>query len=298
MKKLQAAARALARLHHFLGGSLWNDLALVVVLVFVIVGVFAPWLAPLDPNFQNLAARLEPPLTEGHVLGTDRLGRDVLSRLILGSRVSLLIGAVAILLSVAVGVIYGLISGYFGGKWDSVLMRVVDAWLAFPFLLLAIVIVAVLGPGLWNLVIALALTGWVVYARLVRGEVLSLRERAFVSAARQLGVSHHRIMIGHILPNVFAPVLVVATLELGIIIVMEASLSFLGLGVEAARPTWGGMLADGRAFIDRAWWLATFPGLAIFVLVLAINVLGDSLRDALDPRWERAGKKGGVVVES
>ena len=184
MKRLQAAARALARLHHFLGGSFWNDLALLVVLVFVIVGVFAPWLAPVDPNAQNLATRLQPPLTEGHLLGTDRLGRDVFSRLILGSRVSLLIGAVAILLSVVVGVIYGLVSGYFGGKLDSVLMRVVDAWLAFPFLLLAIVIVAVLGPGLWNLVIALALTGWVVYARLVRGEVLSLRERAFVSAAR------------------------------------------------------------------------------------------------------------------
>lgn len=297
MRRMQALARGIARLHRFLGGSVWNDVALLVVLAFIATGLLAPLLAPLDPNAQDLAARLAPPLSEGHPLGTDRLGRDVLSRLVLGSRVSLLIGAVAILLSVAVGVLYGLVSGYFGGKADSVLMRVVDAWLAFPFLLLAIVIVAVLGPGLWNLVIALTLTGWVVYARLVRGEVLALRERPFVRAARQLGSPHHRIMAGHILPNVLAPVLVVATLELGIIIVMEASLSFLGLGVEASRPTWGAMLADGRAYIDRAWWLATAPGLAIFVIVLAINVLGDALRDALDPRWERAGRKGGVVVD-
>jgi peptide/nickel transport system permease protein len=279
------------RISTFFGGS-WTVLAaLTVVLVFVVMGVLAPWLAPLDPNVQNLGARLQPPLTDGHPLGTDVLGRDVLSRLIYGSRVSLVIGFAAVALAGVVGVTIGLVSGYFGGRTDTALMRVVDAWLAFPFLLLAIVIVAVLGPGLRNLVIALVVTGWVVYARLVRGEALSLREREFVLSARGLGASHGAIMVGHILPNVLAPVLVVATLELGIVIVTEASLSFLGLGVEASRPTWGGMLADGRAYIARAWWLATLPGLAIFALVLAVNVLGDGLRDALDPRSARRIRK-------
>jgi ABC-type dipeptide/oligopeptide/nickel transport system permease subunit len=275
------------RVTAFFGGS-WAVLAaLTAVAAFVLVGLFAPWLAPLDPNAQDLGARLQPPLSEGHLLGTDLLGRDVLSRLVYGSRVSLVIGFTAVALSGVLGVALGLVSGYFGGRTDTVLMRIVDAWLAFPFLLLAIAIVAVLGPGLRNLVIALVVTGWVVYARLVRGETLSLREREFVLSARGLGVSHPATMVGHILPNVLAPVLVVATLELGVVIVTEASLSFLGLGVEASRPTWGSMLADGCAYIARAWWLATLPGLAIFAIVLAVNVLGDGLRDALDPRSAR-----------
>lgn len=278
---------ALRRVTVFFGGS-WTELtAFAAIIVFVLVGVFAPWLAPLDPNAQDLAARLQPPLTGGHLFGTDLLGRDVLSRLLYGSRVSLVIGFTAVALSGVLGVTLGLVSGYFGGRTDTVLMRIVDAWLAFPFLLLAIAIVAVLGPGLRNLVIALVVTGWVVYARLVRGETLSLREREFVLSARGLGVSHVAVMAGHILPNVLAPVLVVATLELGVVIVTEASLSFLGLGVEASRPTWGGMLADGRAYVARAWWLATLPGIAILAVVLAVNVLGDGLRDALDPRTVR-----------
>lgn len=277
----------LQKLYRFFGRSNLAMAALAVLILFVLVGVFAPWVAPQDPNLQNLANRLQPPLSEGHLLGTDGLGRDVLSRLIYGSRISLIVGFSAVLLSAVIGIIVGLVSGYVGGWVDSLLMRIVDAWLAFPFLLLAIAIVAVLGRGIDNIVIALVITGWVLYARLVRGETLSLREREFVLSARGLGASPMSIMVKHILPNCLAPIMVVATLEVGVVIVTEASLSFLGLGASASEPSWGGMLADGRAYLTRAWWLATLPGLAIFVIVLAVNVLGDALRDALDPRHEK-----------
>lgn len=278
---------AIRRTYRYFGRSNLTMAAIVVLLGFVVIGIFAPWLAPYDPNAQNLAMRLQPPLTEGHLLGTDGLGRDVLSRLIYGSRVSLMVGFSAVLLAAVLGIAIGLVSGYLGGWVDSVLMRIVDAFLAFPFLLLAIAIVAVLGRGLDNIVIALVITGWVLYARLVRGETLSLREREFVLSARGLGTNPFAIMFKHILPNCMAPILVVATLEIGIVIVTEASLSFLGLGASASEPSWGSMLADGRAYVTRAWWLATLPGLAIFVIVLAVNVLGDALRDALDPRHEK-----------
>lgn len=271
-------------LRHATGGSWLVGLGIATLVAFVLAGVFAPWIAPVNPNAQDLTARLLPPLTADHPLGTDLLGRDVLSRLIHGARISLLIGFAAVALSGTIGVIIGLVSGYVGGAVDTFTMRVVDAWLAFPFLLLAIALMAVLGQGLRNLVLALVITGWVVYARLVRGETLSLREREYVLAARGLGDSHVSIMFRHLLPNVLAPVLVVATLELGVVIVTEASLSFLGLGVQASLPTWGGMLADGRAYLERAWWLATLPGLAIFAVVLAVNIVGDALRDAFDPR--------------
>jgi ABC-type dipeptide/oligopeptide/nickel transport system permease subunit len=272
------------RLRRATGGSWLVGIAIAALIAFVLAGILAPWIAPHDPNAQDLTARLLPPLSPDHVLGTDLLGRDVLSRLIHGARVSLLIGVAAVVLSGTVGVVVGVVSGYVGGLTDTVTMRVVDAWLAFPFLLLAIALIAVLGPGLRNVIIALVITGWVVYARLVRGETLSLREREYVLAARGLGDSHTNIMVRHVLPNVLAPVLVVATLELGVVIVTEASLSFLGLGVQASIPTWGGMLADGRAYLERAWWLATLPGLAIFAVVLAVNIVGDALRDAFDPR--------------
>jgi peptide/nickel transport system permease protein len=276
----------LRRTYQFLGGSWPIAFAMMVIVIFVVVGVLAPVLAPQDPNAQDLVARLKPPLSPGHVLGTDVLGRDVLSRLIYGTRVSLVVGFTAVALAGVLGVVVGLVSGYFGGWVDSVFMRVVDAWLAFPFLLMAIAIVAILGPGLKNIVIALAITGWVVYARLVRGETLSLREREFVLSARGLGASRPAIMVQHILPNILAPILVVATLELGVVIVTEASLSFLGLGADASQSSWGQTLADGRAYITQAWWLVTLPGLAIFVVVLAVNVLGDGIRDALDPRLQ------------
>lgn len=277
---------AVRKLYRFFGHSPLAMVALVVLGLFVIFGVFAPLFAPQDPNAQDLAARLQPPLSEGYVLGTDGLGRDVLSRLIYGSRISLVVGFTAVLLSAALGIVVGLVSGYVGGWVDTLFMRIVDAWLAFPFLLLAIAIVAVLGRGLNNIVIALVITGWVLYARLVRGETLSLREREFVLSARGLGANPISIMFRHILPNCMAPILVVATLEIGVVIVTEASLSFLGLGAAASEPSWGGMLSDGRAYLTRAWWLATLPGLAIFAVVLAVNILGDGLRDALDPRHE------------
>jgi len=279
--------RALRRTYAFLGCSALAMAAIAVLAAFVLVGLLAPWLAPHDPNTQDLGARLLPPLSDGHVLGTDALGRDVLSRLIHGSRISLVVGFIAVLLAATIGIVVGLVSGYVGGWVDGLLMRIVDAWMAFPFLLLAIAIVAVLGRGLDNIVIALVVTGWVLYARLVRGETLSLREREFTLSARGLGASPVTIAVKHILPNCLAPILVVATLEIGVVIVMEASLSFLGLGASAAETSWGGMLADGRSYLTRAWWLATLPGLAIFVVVLAVNVLGDALRDALDPRHEK-----------
>ena len=278
---------AVRRTYIYFGRSWLTMAAIFVLLAFVFIGIFAPLLAPYDPNAQNLAMRLQPPLSDGHLLGTDGLGRDVLSRLIYGSRISLMVGFSAVLLAAVIGIVIGLISGYLGGWVDSLLMRIVDAFLAFPFLLLAIAIVAVLGRGLDNIVIALVITGWVLYARLVRGETLSLREREFVLSARGLGTNPFAIMFEHILPNCMAPILVVATLEIGVVIVTEASLSFLGLGASASEPSWGGMLADGRAYVTRAWWLATLPGLAIFVIVLAVNILGDALRDALDPRHEK-----------
>lgn len=281
----------LQKLYHFFGRSKLAMAALAVLIIFVLVGVFAPWFSPQDPNAQNLAARLLPPLSEGHLLGTDGLGRDVLSRLVHGSRISLVVGFTAVLLSAMIGIAIGLVSGYVGGWVDSLFMRIVDAWMAFPFLLLAIAIVAVLGRGLDNIVIALVITGWVLYARLVRGETLSLREREFTLSARGLGARPLTIMVKHILPNCMAPILVVATLEIGVVIVTEASLSFLGLGAAGSEPSWGGMLADGRAYLTRAWWLATLPGLAIFGIVLAVNVVGDALRDALDPRHERVRKE-------
>lgn len=277
---------ALRKLYRFFGHSPLAMVALAILVLFIVVGALAPLFSPQDPNAQDLAARLQPPLSEGHLLGTDGLGRDVLSRLIYGTRISLVVGFTAVLLSAALGIVIGLVSGYVGGWVDSLFMRVVDAWLAFPFLLLAIAIVAVLGRGLNNIVIALVVTGWVLYARLVRGETLSLREREFVLSARGLGANPVSIMFRHILPNCLAPILVVATLEIGVVIVTEASLSFLGLGAAASEPSWGGMLSDGRAYLTRAWWLATLPGLAIFAVVLAVNILGDGLRDALDPRHE------------
>lgn len=259
-------------------------LALVVVLTFVVAGILAPLLTPLDPNLQNLMQRLQPPLSQGHLLGTDTLGRDVLSRLIAGAQVPLTAAAVAVIIAVLIGVAIGLLSGYVGGIVDAVLMRVTDAWLAFPFILLAIAFVGVLGPGLKNVIIALIASQWAIYVRLVRGQVLSLREREFVASARMLGVNDVRIAVQHILPSVWSSVTIVATLEVGVVIVTEASLSFLGLGVSTSQPTWGAMLAEGRAYLSSAWWLATLPGMIIFIVVLAINHIGNTIRDLLDPR--------------
>ncbi len=271
-----------------------GGIAAIFCLLVVLIALLAPFLAPLDPDRQDLAARLLPPFSGDHIFGTDSLGRDILSRLIVGTRASLVVAFTAVSISLVIGVGIGLVSGYFGGKLDAVLMRFVDAFLAFPFLLLAITIIAILGPGTRNIIIALIVSEWVVYVRLVRGETLSLREREFIMSARMLGVSKPAIMIKHILPNIYGPILVVSTLELGIVIVTEASLSFLGLGGNASTATWGAMLADGRSHLSTAWWLATLPGLAIFLVVLAVNMLGDALRDYTDPRM-KGYRRGGEI---
>jgi peptide/nickel transport system permease protein len=263
---------------------------LIVVVLVLLTAVAAPLISPFDPIEQDLGdLRLKAPGfrdTAGrmHPLGTDHLGRDLLARVIHGARPALLVGFAAVLISGLIGMAAGLVAGYFGGRTDDVLMRLADIQLAFPFILLAIAVIGVLGPSLKTIIVVIGVSSWVVYARIVRGAVLTLREREFVQAALALGGGDGRVLLHHILPNAFTPWLVVATLDMARVIVIESALSFLGLGVQPPTPTWGGMLADGRVYISTAWWLATFPGLAILVTVLGINLFGDGLRDTLDPR--------------
>jgi peptide/nickel transport system permease protein len=257
-----------------------------------LAAVCAPMLAPADPIHNSLLDRLTPPMwVEGgtlrYPLGTDTLGRDVLSRLLYGARVSLIVGVSATVLSGVLGVGLGLLSGYYAGRVDDVLMRLGDIQLAFPILVLAIAILAVLGASLGNVILVLGISGWVTYARIVRGETLSLKQREFVEAARSIGAPDQLILWRHILPSVLPPVTVVATFSVARLIIAEASLSFLGLGVPPPTPSWGAMLDEGRNYITTGWWLALFPGLAILLLVLGINLVGDWLRDVLDPRMER-----------
>jgi peptide/nickel transport system permease protein len=266
----------------------------LIFALFLLITILAPVLAPHDPALQDLKRRLAPPVGLGmegasweYPLGNDNLGRDILSRLLVGSRVSFVVGVTTILLSASVGSLIGAVSGFYRGPLDNVVMRFVDVWMAFPGLLLAIAFGAALGPGLVNLILALSLTNWVVYCRVVRAEVLSIRERDYVMAARIVGTSDLRIILRHVLPNILAPILVISTLRMGTVIISEASLNFLGIGVQSSMPTWGGMLSDGREFMRNAWWLATFPGIAISIVVLGVNLLGDGLRDALDPRLRR-----------
>jgi peptide/nickel transport system permease protein len=271
----------------------------VIVGLVVVAAVAAPLLATTDPIEQDLAAALKPPfwLEDGslaHPLGTDHLGRDVYSRLVYGAQVSLTISVLAALLGAAVGVAAGLAAGYLGGRVDKVIMRVVDLNLAFPLILLALAVVALLGANLRNLVIVMAVTTWMIYARVVRGVTLSLREQEFIQAVRALGAGDARIVLRHVLPNVAAPILVIWTLEVARVILMESALSFLGLGVPPPTPTWGRMLAEGRDYLTMAGWIAVFPGLAIMVTVLGINFLGDGLRDLLDPRLRQGLRTGGT----
>jgi peptide/nickel transport system permease protein len=262
---------------------------MLVVAIVLLAAIFAPIVSPFDPLAQDIGQRLKEPGWQDaqgrvHPLGTDHLGRDILARIIYGSRIALLVGLAAVLISGVIGMAIGLVAGYFRGKVDDVLMRLADVQLAFPFILLAIAVIGVLGPNLRNIIVVIGVSSWVVYARVVRGEVLSIREREFVQAAIALGSRDGRILVRHVLPNAFTPWLVVATLDMARVIVIESALSFLGLGVQPPTPTWGGMLADGRVYLSTAWWLATFPGLAILVTVLGINLFGDGLRDTLDPR--------------
>jgi peptide/nickel transport system permease protein len=258
------------------------------VLVLGAVALAAPWLAPHDPVRQSLRARLEAPTLAGrdgraHLLGTDHLGRDVLSRMIHGSRVSLAIGFAAVAVGSMVGAALGLVAGFRRGWLDSVIMTVADAQLAFPFILLAIGIIAVLGPSFPTLIVVVGLSGWVAYARILRSQVLVLRSREFVDAIYGLGGSVTRIVLRHVLPNVLSSLVVIATLELARAIVLEATLSFLGLGIQPPTPSWGGMIHEGREYLDSAWWISTFPGLLLMLTSIVVSRTGDWLRDVLDP---------------
>ncbi len=254
-----------------------------IILVMFVIAVAAIWIAPYEPSAQHLPDRLSGPSLR-YLLGTDELGRDVLSRILAGIRVSLAVGFVAVGISVFIGTILGLISGYFGGKIDTVIMRLVDIMLCFPSFFLILLVIAFLEPSIYNVMIVIGATSWPGLTRLVRAEVLSLREREYVQAAELLGLSHLRIFFVHLLPNVMTPVIVSATLGVGDAILTESGLSFLGLGVQPPAASWGQMLTAGKEYIYMAWWLSLFPGLAILVTVLSFNLLGEGLRDVLDPR--------------
>lgn len=262
---------------------------LVIVVIVVVAALFGSWLVPFDPAAQNILGRLQPPLSPArnggvHLLGTEALGRDVFSRLVIGAQVSLLVGVAAVAVSGVVGVAMGILAGYEDRYLGRVLMGVTDVQLAIPFLVLALAVIAVLGPSLFNLIMVLGLTNWVQYARVVRAECLVLREREFVQAARALGASTPHILLRHLLPNVMSSVMVISSLLVAKMILFESSLSFLGLGVPPTTPTWGAMVADGRNYVANAWWVAAMPGFAIFFTVIGINLVGDRLRDMLDPR--------------
>ena len=284
-KSPSALAQLLPRLHvkAFTGG--------LIVLTFIFVGILGPTFAPHNPNKQELTAMMKAPEGIGslHVLGTDNLGRDIFSRVIHGSRVSLLIAFAVVFVSGFIGISLGAISGYFGGKVDFLIQKLVEVIWAFPPLLLGITIMAFLGQGLFNLILALVAQRWIPYCRVVRGQTLSLRSRDFVTAAQCLGATHRQIITRHVIPNLIQTSLVIGTFAMASSIIAEASLSFLGVGVPPEIPTWGTMLADARIYISTAWWLPLFPGLCIFITVLGINLLGDALRDLLDPRLKRTG---------
>ena len=263
-----------------------NKLALAgtaLVLVLFIVSGLAAWIAPHDPDRVDIRNRLKPPSAE-YVLGTDSLGRDIFSRLIWGGQVSLKVGFVAVGIATVIGLMLGAVAGYYGGFTDSAIMRFCDLMLCFPSMFLILAVIAILEPSVWNVMIVIGLTSWMGVARLVRAEFISLKNRDFTLAARALGASDMRIILRHLLPNSMAPVLVAATLGVGGAILTESALSFLGLGVQPPMSTWGAMLADGKDYLTRAWWLTLYPGLAILVTVLSYNLMGEGLRDALDPR--------------
>ncbi|MGQ9688844.1 MAG: oligopeptide ABC transporter permease [Desulfobaccales bacterium] len=256
---------------------------LVMVGGLFLVSLLAPWLAPYDPGYIDLKAALMPPGPD-HWLGTDPLGRDVLSRMIYGSQVSLKVGFVSVGLATLIGLMVGALAGYYGGWVDLVLMRFVDLMLCFPSFFLILAVIALLEPSIWNIMVVIGVTSWMGVARLVRAELLSLKERDFVLAARALGASDLRLMVRHLLPNALAPVMVSATLGVAGAILTESALSFLGLGVQPPTPSWGNILTAGKDNIEIAWWLSVFPGLAILITVMSYNLLGEGIREAIDPR--------------
>ena len=259
--------------------------AVVLLGLFVILALIAPWVAPYDPSAMDLEHLKEPP-SSAHLLGTDGTGRDILSRMLYGARISLAVGILASALSLAIGICFGLIAGYFGGKVDALLSQVFDIFLAFPSLILAIGISAVMAPGLISAMIAITLVGWSGFARLVRGITLSLKEQTYVEASRAIGAGPVRILSRHILPNALPLIIVAGSLRIGGFILLEAALSFLGLGVQPPTPSWGSMISLSRSYIDSAPWMVIFPGLAISITVISFNILGDFLRDKLDPRMQ------------
>ncbi|HZS34326.1 MAG TPA: ABC transporter permease [Methylomirabilota bacterium] len=272
------------------GRRAWPLVLVALPLVAAAAGaLLAPQLVGRDPTRGDLSARLRPPAwtaagSAAHPLGTDHLGRDVLARVVYGARISLLVGLVSSLMGGTVGLVLGMLGGYLRGRTDAVVAKLIDVQLAFPFLLFAITVIAVLGPSLRNLLVILALSGWVTYARVVRGQTLRLREAEFVQSAQSLGCPAWWILGRHVFPNVVSYALVIMTTEIGRLIVLESTLSFLGLGVPPPTPSWGMALADGKEYLIRGWWMATFPGLAIMMVVLSMNLLGDRVRDLLEPR--------------
>ncbi|MED1796254.1 ABC transporter permease [Brevibacillus nitrificans] len=287
---------SLSRFFRLLWKSKVGTIGLLIMAAIVFVAVFAGAIAPHDPVKTNVSKRLLPPMwlekgSPDYPLGTDNLGRDVLSRIIYGSQVSLIVGIFAVMLAGAIGGVLGLVSGYYGGWIDAIIMRTVDAFLAIPSMLLMLIILFVMGPSLGTLIFTLGITNWVKYARIIRGEVLSMKERDFVKASRTVGASDARIIFTHILPNVTSSFIVVSTISVAAAIISEASLSFLGLGVQPPTVSWGGMLSDGRQYLATSWWVATFPGIAITITVLGIIFLGDWIRDVLDPKMKAKGSK-------
>jgi ABC-type dipeptide/oligopeptide/nickel transport system permease subunit len=266
----------------------WGVAAGGILLLIVASAALAPWIAPHDPLAVDIRHRLSPPAwmdggTTEHLLGTDPVGRDLLARVIYGGRVSLVVGVAAVLMSTTIGVLLGLGAGYFGGNSDWTIMTLINVMLTFPFVLLALAVISVLGPSLINMIIVLGVAGWPIYARVVRAETLAIREREFVVAGRALGMSHLRVVFRQILPNLTSTIVVIATLQVAQVIILESFLSFLGLGVQPPTPAWGNMLGEGRLYMLNSWWIATFPGLAIFLTTLVINLMGNALRDWLDP---------------
>jgi peptide/nickel transport system permease protein len=269
----------------------WGLAATAVLAAIVGITILAPWIAPHDPLGVNIRHRLAPPAwMEGgareHLFGTDQVGRDLLSRMIYGGRVSLVIAVASVLLSATIGVLLGLIAGYFGGRPDWLIMTSVNVMLTFPFVLLALAVIAVLGPSLANMVLVLGAAGWPIYARVIRAGTQAVREREFVVAGQALGMGHARIIFRQILPNLISTIVVVITLQIPQVIILESFLSFLGLGIQPPTPAWGNMLGEGRLYMLNSWWIATFPGLAIFVTTLVINLMGNALRDWLDPHMK------------
>ena len=269
----------------------WGVAATAVLLVIVGATLMAPWVAPHDPLGVDIRHRLVPPAwmeggTTQHLLGTDQVGRDLFARVVYGGRVSLVVGVFAVLISATLGVLLGLAAGYFGSRTDAVIMTLLNVMLSFPFVLLALAVIAVLGPNLVNMIFVLGIADWPLYARVIRAETLAIREREFITAGRALGMSHPRLMFGQILPNLVSLIVVIATLQVARVIILESFLSFLGLGIQPPTPAWGNMLGEGRVYMLNSWWIAAFPGLAIFVTTLAINLMGNALRDWLDPHMK------------